>query len=146
MKPTVPAPATASLPLANTILAGRHLPASLIEPALHPLADANAPNLPFWNVASQLNVPGSATVSLKVIAPVAGLRLPACAAKALSGGAIVRGAATVLLIVAELELDEDEPDAGCCGSGGGTGRTVTLWLVDGPLEPVSASSGVIVTV
>jgi hypothetical protein len=67
---TLPAAAKAVLPFAKAIFAGRHLPASLTWPALHLLADANAPNLPFGNVATHVKVPGSRTVLVNVIAPV----------------------------------------------------------------------------
>src|SRR2546429_1677315 len=62
VKVTRPAPSTARLPLAKTILAGRHLPLSLTKPGLHlETLAANTPNLPFWKVSSQLNVPGLVT-------------------------------------------------------------------------------------
>src|ERR1700694_5787389 len=71
MKVTLPAAGTALLPLANAMLEGRHLPFSLTSPFLHfVLLAANTPNFPFWNVRSQLNVPGSPTEAVNVIAPV----------------------------------------------------------------------------
>src|SRR5207244_12398688 len=61
---------TAFEPLPNLTFAGRHLPFSLNWPVLHFAARAaNTPNRPFGNVASQWNLPGSATVTLTVMAP-----------------------------------------------------------------------------
>src|SRR5947209_4324305 len=52
---TLPGSETDLRPRANTILAGRHLPASRIRPALHfALEAANTPKRPFWKVKSQL--------------------------------------------------------------------------------------------
>ena len=74
------------LPLPNAILDGRHLPLRRTKPLLHlPPADANTPNLPFWNVTSQLNVPGSATDPVNVIDLVLGFAVAARLAKWLFG-------------------------------------------------------------
>ena len=78
--------ATSLLPLPNAILDGRHLPLRRTKPLLHlPPADANTPNLPFWNVTSQLNVPGSATDPVNVIDLVLGFAVAARLAKWLFG-------------------------------------------------------------
>src|SRR5438552_17565033 len=70
VKVTEPAAAIAFEPLPNVTLAGRHLPFSLTCPALHfHTREANTPNLPFANVASQRNIPELATVRLTVIVP-----------------------------------------------------------------------------
>jgi hypothetical protein len=86
-KVTVPADVTLALPLAKTILDGRHLPPSLTKPCLH-LADVRpkTPNFPFWNVSSQLNVPGSATDSVNVIMWLVGLNTAPSVLKVLLGG------------------------------------------------------------
>ena len=86
VKVTEPAAVTAFEPLPNLTFAGRHLPFSLNWPVLHFAARAaNTPNRPFGNVASQWNLPGSATVTLTVMAPVLALKL-ACPPKLLFGG------------------------------------------------------------
>src|SRR3977135_3791917 len=73
---TAPGPGTALLPRAKTIVEGRHLPFSRTKPFLH-FAEpaAKTPNLPFWNVSSQLKVPGSATAPVRVITPVLALNV-----------------------------------------------------------------------
>ena len=83
---TLPGLDTVSLPLAKSTRAGRHLPFSLIKPALHffPRA-AKTPYFPFSNVVTQLNVPGSTTNSTNVIAYVAKLKLAPMTLKLLSG-------------------------------------------------------------
>jgi len=101
---------------------------------LHLLADANAPNLPLAKVATQLNVPGSETASLSVITPVLALTLLAFAVKMLFGGGVVAA-----IVAAEAR-------EGVGGLAAGGEATVTAWLVDGPVEPVSVSIGVIVHV
>src|SRR5260370_14457380 len=92
VKATVPAPATAWLPLPKTIFAGRHLPPSLTLPFLHlPELAANTPNFPFWNVSSQLKVPGLLTDALNVIAPVFGLIVPRALKTLLGPGGVMIG-------------------------------------------------------
>src|SRR5438876_10717846 len=83
---TLPGLDTVSLPLAKSTRAGRHLPFSLIKPALHffPRA-AKTPYFPFSNVVTQLNVPGSTTDSTNVIAYVAKLKLAPMTLKLLLG-------------------------------------------------------------
>lgn len=72
----VPAAATIVPPLAKTTFAWEHLPLSLTRPVLHfALLTENTPNLLFWKVSSQLNVPGSLTDTLNTIAPVLRLML-----------------------------------------------------------------------
>src|SRR6202035_468957 len=85
-KVTVPADVTLALPLAKTIFDGRHLPPSLTKPLLH-LEDVRPkrPNFPFWNVSSQLNVPGSATDSVNVIMWLVGLNTAPSVLKVLFG-------------------------------------------------------------
>src|SRR2546426_11994815 len=71
-----PAAGTLWLPFANTIRAGRHLRLNLMEPLPHlTFRDAKTPNLPFWNVSSQLKVPARASEPVKVIAPVVAFTL-----------------------------------------------------------------------
>ena len=148
VKLTLPEPATALLPLAKMIFAGRHLPASLMKPLLHWLLDANAPNLPFWKVASQLKVPRSATASLNVIAPVAGLKVPTRAVNAPFGVTATVVSAVDVGVAAGPDGAAAAGGGGCGGGGGGGGgeATVMAWPVDGPVASVSASFGVIVTV
>ena len=153
VKLTAPAAATGRLPLANTIFAGLHLPASFTRPALQRL-DAKAPNRPLANVASQLNVPGSATLAVKEIAPVAGISVPARATNALSGAGVSwvfvsTGSETGACV--EDEVD-DVGVVGLEGPGGvgttpvGVGETVTVAPAAAAVEPVRPSFGVIVTV
>src|SRR5665213_3434613 len=73
-------------------MAGRHLPFSLMNPALHfgfvEAAEAKMPNFPFSNVSTQLNAPGSLADTVNVIAPVVGFTFALSMLKLLLGVAI----------------------------------------------------------
>ena len=144
---TVPAPATAWLPFANTIFAGRHLPPSLTVPALHFAVAAKTPNFPFWKVSNQLKVPGSDTVCAIVTVPFFGLTDAVAALKLLFGGTTalpepVPEPEPEPDTDPEPELDGGDDGSGGGGSGGGGAMTVTRCAVPllVPSEPMTVSA------
>ena len=109
----------------------------MTRPFLHfVLFEANAPNLPFWKVSSQLNMPGSFTDSVKVMAPVLELRVTPRAVKLLSGVRVgVRVGMSVDVRVGvsvDVEVDVDvgaAPTAkDCCVCGAGSYWPLPAWL------------------
>src|SRR6476646_5199083 len=136
VKLTRPGAATSLLPFANTIFAGRHFPFRRTKPFLHfAVLAAKTPNFPFWNVNSQLKVPGSPTDVVNVITPVLVFRVALSAAKVLLGG----GGGTTAVVAT---------------TGAGGGRVIglgaspiaTVCSTGAVVESVRASFTVIVTV
>lgn len=132
VKLTRPEAVTGLLPLAKTILDGRHLPFSLMKSDLHlVLLDANAPNFPFWNVSSHENVPGSPTDSVNVIAPVVGLKDAPVAVKLLLAADTrdgMSGDIGVGDVGIEVDVDGALTAKDCWACGAGLKLALPAWL------------------
>src|SRR5947209_5280159 len=123
LKSTTPA-ATDAVPRAKTTFDGRHLPASRTKPDLHLLLDANTPNLPFWKVSSQLNLPEFVIDSTNVTFPVAASKELAPAVNLLLGsGSVSIGPPGRLACRGAVTIPND-----CCASGAGPYSPLPTWF------------------